>query len=103
MFSYFLLDRIQKMYRNQLSLVLLEQQNQAYENQLKLLQDSEEKMSMLKHDLKNHFLMLSQLLEKYQCTEVSQYIYKLISLVENQRRTYNENLAIDGFFKLKIK
>lgn len=102
-FVFFLLDRIQKMYRNQLSLVLLEQQNQAYENQLKLLQDSEEKMSMLKHDLKNHFLMLSQLAEKYQCTEVSQYIYKLISLVENQRRIVSTgNLAIDGFLNLKL-
>ena len=65
--------------------------------------DSEEKMSMLKHDLKNHFLMLSQLAEKYQCTEVSQYIYKLISLVENQRRIVSTgNLAIDGFLNLKL-
>ena len=61
---FFLLDRIQEMYRSQLNLALLEQQNQAYESQMDLLRDSEEKISALRHDLKNHFFVLNQLAEQ---------------------------------------
>ncbi len=102
-FLFVLLDRIQHMHRNQLDLALLEQQNQAYESQMKLMRDSEERVTALRHDLKNHFLVLNQLAEQSQCTEVTQYIHRLMPLISPREKIVSTgNPVIDGFLNLKL-
>ena len=91
------------MYRSQLNLALLEQQNQAYESQMDLLRDSEEKISALRHDLKNHFFVLNQLAEQNQCEEIVRYIQELQTLDEGQTQMASTgNPVIDGFVNLKL-
>lgn len=100
---FFLLDRIQEMYRSQLNLALLEQQNQAYESQMDLLRDSEEKISALRHDLKNHFFVLNQMAEQNQCEEITRYIQDLQTLDEARAKMVSTgNPVIDGFVNLKL-
>lgn len=102
-FLFILLDRIQRMYRNQLNFALLEQQNQAYESQMELMRDSEERITALRHDLKNHFLVLNQLAEQNQCEGVKQYINHLMPLMNSEKKIVaTGNPVIDGFLNLKL-
>lgn len=102
-FLFFLLDRVHKMYRVQLTLALLEQQNQAYESQMELLRDSEERITSLRHDIKNHFLVLDQLAEQNNCKEAKNYIHSLMPLVEAQQKLiFTGNPIIDGFLNMKL-
>ncbi|MCI9596528.1 MAG: GHKL domain-containing protein [Firmicutes bacterium] len=102
-FLFFLLNRVHKMYRVQLTLALLEQQNQAYESQMGLLQDSEERITSLRHDIKNHFLVLDQLAEQDDCGEIKNYIHSLMPLAETQQKLITTgNPIIDGFLNMKL-
>lgn len=100
---FFLLERIQRMHRGQLQMALLEQQNLAYEKQLLLLQESEEKLSILRHDFNNHLLMLKQLTEEKRQEEAEGYIENLITLVKHQKKIADTgNPVIDGFLNQKL-
>lgn len=102
-FLFFLLDRVHKIYRVQLTLALLEQQNQAYESQMELLRDSEERITSLRHDIRNHFLVLDQLAEQNDCQEAKNYIHSLMPLVEAQQKLiFTGNPVLDGFLNLKL-
>lgn len=100
---FFLLDRIQTMYRSQLDFTLLEQQNQAYENQMKLLQSSEETIAALRHDMKNHLFALNQLAGQNKCAPIQDYLNSLAPFVEPGRKfAATGNLIVDSLLNLKL-
>ncbi|MEG0830383.1 MAG: GHKL domain-containing protein [Anaerovoracaceae bacterium] len=102
-FAFYLLDRIQCMYKSLLDVTLLEQQNQAYENQMLLSKASEEKITMLRHDMKNHFLALHQLAEKDKCKEIQKYLDSLKPLAEmGTNFASTGNYVIDSFLNVKL-
>lgn len=104
LFLFYLLDQIQSVHRIQLHLALLERQNQAYENQMKLLMDSEEKISGIRHDMKNHLLVLQQMAQKSDSREMQEYLRELIPFVEQEDRfAATGNPAIDSLINIKLK
>lgn len=102
-FLFFLLDRIQRLNCRQQYLGLLEQQNQVYESQIKLLRASEEKVLAIKHDIKNHFLALEQLAEQNHCSQIKTYIHSLAPSIDLQKQIVSTgNPIIDGFLNMKL-
>ncbi len=100
---FFLFDRIQSMYRKQLALTLFMEQSRAYENQMQMLQLSEEWISALRHDMKNHFIALNQLAEENDCPSVQQYLHSLTSFAEPQKTfAATGNTVIDSLLNLKL-
>lgn len=100
---FFLLDKIQQNYQERLDISLLKQQNQAYENQILLINESEERIMSLKHDLKNHFFSLEKLAEKDGTEAIKDYLKKLVSDTDDIK-TFAEtgNFVIDSLLNAKL-
>ncbi len=102
-FVFYLIDRIQEMHKRQMDLALLEQQNQAYENQMALSKESERKITALRHDMKNHLLSLQQMIKHQQCREAEAYLKELFSDMEtNATFVDTGNSVVDGLLNIKL-
>lgn len=100
---FYILNRMQSVYRKQLDVRVLEQQNKAYEYQMEALKTNEERISALHHDMKNHFLALDRLAEKGNNSEVRMYLKNLkeASGFESQFVSTGNGI-IDGFLNVKL-
>lgn len=100
---FYILSRMQSVYRKQLDVRVLEQQNKAYEYQMEALKTNEERISALHHDMKNHFLALDRLAEKGNNSEVRMYLKNLegASGLESQIVSTGNDI-IDGFLNVKL-
>lgn len=103
----FLIERIQKIYAEQLDINLLKQQNQAYENQMFLIREAEDRIASLKHDLKNHFFSLEKLAEQSDADSIKTYLKNLSSDMDYNHdyvKSFAEtgNFVIDSFLNSKL-
>lgn len=102
--TFYIVDRIQKMYRKQLDYLVLEQQNKAYIQQMSIYKESEEKISSLRHDIKNHFFALNQLAKENDCEKIRKYLGNLLILSDSEDHiVFTGNYLIDGFLNVKLK
>jgi len=101
--TFFLLDKTQIIYQERLDMNLLKQQNQAYENQMLLINELEERISSLQHDLKNHFFSLEKLAEQSNSEAVRNYLNKLMPDTEIPNSfAETGNFVIDSFINSKL-
>lgn len=102
-FVFYLFDHLVKLYRTQVQLMELEAQAQAYEKQLSVLAQSEEKISSLRHDMKNHIIALQQMAGKTKSKELQEYLRKMDSFTQTEGRFASTgDPFIDGFLNLKL-
>lgn len=100
---FYLLNHIIKMRENQMILSLLKQQNETYESQLQILVSSEEKISLLRHDIKNHFFIIQQMVQNENKKELMEYLNQLHLLIENDKQLIaTGNFVIDSFVNMKL-
>ena len=81
---------------------IVEQQNIAYENQLDLINQSIESMRLLKHDLKNHLIMLNEMYESNKTDDAKKYMNKIIFNMDNGVLCNSENFVIDSIINFKL-
>lgn len=81
----------------------LEQQNIAYENQMDIIQQSTESMRLLKHDFKNHLLMLDKMYETEKNDEAKGYINQVLSGMEHGAFSNSGNFIIDSILNFKLR
>ncbi len=62
---------------------MLRQQMEAYKNQLDVIQQSEKRVRILKHDLKHHMSELQCLAEKNDVKEITDYLAKMQDSLQN--------------------
>lgn len=102
--TFYIVDRMQKMYRKQLDYLVLEQQNKAYMQQMLIYKESEEKISSLRHDIKNHLFALNQLAKEKDCDKIKKYLENLLLLSGSEDYiVLTGNYLIDGFLNVKLK
>ncbi len=83
---------------------LLKQQNIAYENEAEIVNSSLETIRSIKHDIKNHVLILESIYKNNQYDEFENYIGKMLSDIENENRIVNStNFIVDSITNLKLK
>lgn len=100
---FYLLEQIFVEHEKNLRVVSLEQQNQAYENQIQLMRDADEKISALRHDMKNHFLVLQQIARQENYEKIQGYLDNLNdSLEPGQTFVATGNAFIDSMINLKL-
>ncbi len=103
LFLFYLLEKIFAEHEKNLRVVSLEQQNQAYENQLQLMRDAEEKISTLRHDMRNHLLVLQQIARQEHYEKIQGYLDNLNdSLAPGRAFAATGNAFIDGMINLKL-
>lgn len=101
---FYLLEHLKQLQQNRLELSLLEQENRAYENQLQELSAMEDSMKSLRHDIKNHLLVLQEMAGKHDFSDMDRYVESLNDMVE-QSRPFSEtgNVIVDSLLNIKLK
>lgn len=83
---------------------LLKQQNLAYENQFEIEKLSMEEMKSIRHDIKNHILVLNSIYKRGKAQEFEEYISKIISDIDNENKMVNtNNFIVDSILNVKLK
>lgn len=80
----------------------LKQHNEALENQMQLIYQSEESIRMLRHDFKNHLMMLSELYNSENVEQISTYISSLLGDLDRQEVAKSNNFVIDSIINFKL-
>lgn len=100
---FYMYDALKKNEKQKIEKMQLEQQNLLYENQIQLQRESEEKMRMLRHDMKNHFYRMKTMVHQGEIPLLEEYMEHIISETESIVpicRTGNSD--VDGIVNVKL-
>jgi signal transduction histidine kinase len=81
---------------------MLKEQNIAYENQIKLMDQSTKALKALKHDMKNHLTVLRDIYSKEKSEESEVYFEKIINEIEGKEFSQSGNFIIDSMINFKL-
>lgn len=78
-------------------------QMQIIEHQMKIMEQSQEQIRFLKHDLKNHLLHMNQLLKDNENDELRNYLNETVQHIEvSQEFVHSGNRNIDSLLNYKL-
>lgn len=102
-FVFYLYDSLMKTYHEKMEKELLQQQNNIYGKQFKLINRSQEDMKMLRHDIKNHINTLHAMIEKNDNEGALNYLKGIYDYV-NYTNEYAKsgNIDVDSILNYKI-
>lgn len=102
-YVFYIYDALKKSQRERIEKMELEQQNLLYESQMKLQKESEEKVRILRHDMKNHFYQMKSLLRLKKLDELEEYMNHIIQTTESTGDFCKSgNADVDGIVNLKL-
>lgn len=83
---------------------MLAQKVQIYSNQLNVIRQSEEKMKVLRHDMKHHLNELKLMANRHNIIEMQQYIDRMETSIQNpQEIVASGNLEIDSVLNYMLQ
>ncbi|MCL2397119.1 MAG: GHKL domain-containing protein [Defluviitaleaceae bacterium] len=102
--TFYLYDTMSESHADKLKAVMLAHEKRYYYSQCQLMQDSEERMNIFKHDIKNHLSTLKNYARHHQSTDMVEYLDKLLGDVD-KGETYSEtgNIAFDSIINHKLQ
>lgn len=71
---FYLYDTLTEMFYKKQENELIQFQNKAYLNQIRIMQESQLKIRCLKHDMDNHLIKMQDLLEQQKYSELNKYL-----------------------------
>lgn len=96
-------DALKKAEKDKYEKMIMEQRNIAYVNQNKLWNESEEKIRILKHDMKNHIFKIKSLASDGQLPEITEYTHSMLeSIQEPYELCDSGNYDLDSIVNLKL-
>lgn len=81
---------------------ILEKQNIAYENQAEIISQSTESIKAFRHDMKNHFIIVSEMYKNNKSDEMETYIGRIIDELDNGGFSRSDNFVIDSIINFKF-
>ena len=81
---------------------MLKEQNIAYENQIKVMDQSTKALKALKHDMKNHLTVLHDIYYKKKSEESDVYFQKIIDEIKGNEFSQSGNFIIDSMINFKL-
>lgn len=101
---FYLFDKLEKHYQIMGAKQLLEQQNLAYANELALIRQNEQKLTMLRHDLKNHLTVIRYFAEEGEMQELDEYLDTFTEKMTQQKEyVHSGNLEMDCILNYKLE
>ena len=83
---------------------MLKQKVQVYANQLDVIRQSEEKIKVLRHDMKHHMNELKLLANRYGIVEIQEYINHMEAYIQNPNEIVSSgNLEIDSVLNYMLR
>ncbi len=80
----------------------LHQQNIAYENQNNLINQTNARIKMLEHDMKNHLEILSKMYEEDRKDKIEEYTKSIIGKLNSKSICNSNNFVIDSIVNFKL-
>lgn len=80
----------------------LSQRAVAYENEMQIIKQSTEAVTLLKHDMKNHLLMLGEMYRNDKKDEIESYLDTILYQLDNDSIAQSNNFAIDSIINFKL-
>lgn len=81
---------------------VLEQKTIAYENQIDVINQSTEAVRLLKHDMKNHLIILSELYRQERNEDIEEYTDRILYNIDNHAISDSNNFIIDSIINFKL-
>ncbi len=101
---FFLFDRVARLYKEKQEKVLIEQQNKYYENQLQIINETQETSNILKHDMKNHLRSLFSDIKSGNLSEAQKHISDIVDVYESGTEIINTGYpSIDSLVNFKLQ
>ena len=83
---------------------IYKQQTYAYQNQLEVIMESQNRVRALKHDMRNHILALQVLVQKNEMREADKYLDSMQTFMNNpQEYVKTGNDTVDSLLNYKIQ
>ncbi len=83
---------------------MLKQKVQVYANQLDVIRQSEEKIKVLRHDMKHHMNELKLLANRYGIVEIQEYINHMEAYIQNPNEIVSSgNMEIDSVLNYMLR
>ncbi|WP_158577480.1 sensor histidine kinase [Roseburia sp. AF15-21] len=83
---------------------IYKQQTYAYQNQLEVIMESQNRVRALRHDMKNHILALQVLIQRKEVEEANQYLDSMKNFMTNpQEYVKTGNDMVDSLLNYKIQ
>lgn len=102
--AFYLYDALGRYYIEKNEKQLLVQQNEAYARQFELIQQSQENIRMLRHDMKNHMMTLNSLVALGDQTALVEYMKKInANIVMEAAHVNTGNHHVDSILNYKIE
>ncbi len=101
--TYHIYHKIAENYKKDMHRAALLQENQMYAKQLELLQQSQQHARILRHDMKNHMLLLGAYLEKGEYGKAREYADSLAECPRTvQEYVRTGNMGVDSLLNYKL-
>lgn len=92
-----------KSYHERIEKELLHQQNNAYKKQLDIINQSNENIRILRHDIKNHISVLQILIERNDNKGALEYLHRIFYYIrESDNHIKSGNMMVDSILNYKI-
>lgn len=101
--TFYLYDRLSQFYLKKIDSEVLEKERQYYFHQCELMNQLYENTSSYRHDLRNHMMMIAELAEKRNYTEIQTYVGEHVQALSNLK-TYSHtgNVYLDSILNFKF-
>ena len=100
---FYLLAHLNSLRNRQMELLLTEQENKAYESQIRELTAADQGIRAIRHDIKNHLLVISEMVHNNDFSGVEEYIeYIGKRIEENEPLVKTGNIVVDSLLNLKL-
>ena len=101
--NFYLYDKYIENMQMKIMFNAVESSNQAYKNQIQLMNESQKKIRLLKHDMKNHLLKLKYDLENGNYTKADEYINNMTNNLITEKEFVNTgNIDFDCLLNYKL-
>ena len=101
--TYYMYEKVYAAYREKMIKTVLEKQILMYQNQFQMIHAARQDMKQLRHDMKNHFLLLEGYLHKGKYTEAQEYIGQLAEKATSSKEYVNTgNDELDSILNYQL-
>lgn len=101
---FYLYYVLMKFYCAQMNEKRLEQMNAVYEHQIDVMQESQEQMKKLRHDMKHHIIELSSMAQQDENKDMIQYLKQMEEFMLNpDEKVSTGNRDIDGILNYMLR
>ncbi len=100
---FFLYNKLLKMFNEKRNLELANQMNKEYKNQLEIMNQSQNRIRYLKHDIRNHIYNMQTLLSDNKLKELEKYLNETQEYIKIQNQYVSSgNSDVDSLLNYKL-